>query len=669
MTCPPNKMDISLPPGVPRLARIVKYDPAAGKAKVKLANVSETIVDSPNIEISIPNAFYSSDGLFVGGLVQVNTPITIMQGEGGRWFFNSFLMTNGLTAPTLTAGQLLIQSSSLCQITLDTKNNIDIGSPTDGLHMYLDNNSSKSLLTSTLNNVFSFSEAKRVVDGIVKREVKKLANYPPSVKLESDDYFSAIYPIALDPAVSTSGSFINQVKNPPFVEAREMVYEFAYSYDVNDDLTESQLYNKSGKTSDAITGSSTATNRRQSRADTLSLSLVAPNFLMETVKGTVIDIFGNILNINRVPIPIGKSQDLTLNTANGNNITSTAFNNIKQFERNSIAYHFELNARKNLGLNNTTNNNLLNILDYNSDADYARIRSRFFFDIDKEGQFKLNVPASSETGNIALLARYENYSTLGPEENGNPNKLFYRQDNLDIFLDSFSTQDITVLTDGGAVATPIDRITGSHIMKGMPFHSITNSLQMFQPTIASQALNFQYNEAVDLSAIPTIANVVSSTISVGGPMPNAGGRSGSMNFDGSLEVSIGANTVDRQSLWLDTAGGVLANVGRDLNNVSMGLSLDGDLLIQVGGIGVASDSRFSSVNNAYRNGAVDVRVLTNGYVSVVRIDQNGITVATPGDIVLKGRNVTIAAEGSLIMQSDNVSVNGRPINLYPVTSI
>ena len=96
----------------------------------------------------------------------------------------------------------------------------------------------------------------------------------------------------------------------------------------------------------------------------LSLSLVSPNFLMETVKGTVIDIFGNILDINRAPIPVGDSQNLTLSTANGNNVTSQSFDNIKAAERNSIAYHFELNARKNLGLSSATTGSLASFFDY-----------------------------------------------------------------------------------------------------------------------------------------------------------------------------------------------------------------------------------------------------------------------------------------------------------------
>ena len=143
-----------------------------------------------------------------------------------------------------------------------------------------------------------------------------------------------------------------------------------------------------------------------------------------------------------------------------------------------------------------------------------------------------------------------------------------------------------------------------------------------------------------------------------------------MNFDGSLELSLGANAVDRQSLWLDTAGSIIANIGRDKNFISGAISLDGDLMVQIGGYGITSDSRFKQLNNTYRGGALDIRVLNDGFtVSVIRIDKNGITVATPGNLALKGRKVTISAEENLILEADSVSIQDRLVSKYPINSI
>ena len=192
----------------------------------------------------------------------------------------------------------------------------------------------------------------------------------------------------------------------------------------------------------------------------------------------------------------------------------------------------------------------------------------------------------------------------------------------------------------------------------------------FQTSSASQFLDIQYNQVVDLNSIPTYDTVVSPIITVSGDGANAGGRSGSINLDGMLELSLGANTIDRQSLWLDTAGGILANIGRDKNGISMGMSLDGDLIVQVGGNGVSSDSRFSTLNNSYRGGALDIRVMNEGFtVTIIRIDKNGVNVVSPSSINIVGRDVQINASGTIDIEGDNVIIQGRLVNRLPPTSI
>ena len=239
-------------------------------------------------------------------------------------------------------------------------------------------------------------------------------------------------------------------------------------------------------------------------------------------------------------------------------------------------------------------------------------------------------------------------------------------------MDSFALNggDLNIQDGSGTVITPIDRILNQHIKHGSPFHSITNSLITFQSSVASQFLDIQYNQIVNLNAIPTYTNIVSPTITVSGNNANAGGRSGSLNFDGSLEVAVGANTIDRQSLWLDTAGGVIANVGRDKNGISLGLSADGDILVEVGGNGVTTDSRFSDQNNAYRQGSLDIRVLNEGFtVSIVRIDKNGVSIVTPSSINLVARDIQINASGTMDLEADNLILQGRLVNKLPATSI
>jgi hypothetical protein len=639
-------IDVQIPVGLSKLARITGYNLATGKMSISLTNVNQATTQSQDLTIEIPPSFYSVNGMFIGGLPSINTPIVVNKGDGGKFYFQSFVPLNKATLPkNLAPDEILISSTIKSQISLNLKSDIYIGSDSEYLHV----NAANGISSNTVSNQMSFTEASRSVNGIIKRE-RKLSNFPQSLKLESSDFEKVIYPIGLDPSSTVSPPFGSVVKNPPFVENRTLTYEFANSYNVLDDLTESTNYSKIKPDVPKYN----LPNRRLTRTDAFSLSLVYPNHLMESIKGTAVDIFGNLLDINRQKIPVG-IKNLTLKPQNNNSSASDNYKNIKQEERRGIAYHFELNARKDL--NNQAP-------DVNSSEDHARARSRFFFDLDKEGQFKLNVPASSNTGNIPLNTRYENYSTFDSGDNGNPNKFTYNDDGLDIYHDAFGVGVIDIKSDDGYF-TPLDRLTKSHIKHGTVYHDITKTCSTFitnSPT--SSFLNYEYNSFSNLSSIPTIDNVVSPKIYVAGPSANAGGRSASVNLDGSLELNIGSNNADSQSLWIDTEGGIVANIGRDDNDISAAISTDGDFLLQIGG------SNSADPTSEFRGGAFDIRVVNKGLsVSLIRIDANGITVSTPGTLSIKGRDVNIAAEGSITLDADNVYIYDRPVDKLKITSI
>jgi hypothetical protein len=662
------------PVGILRRAVITAINdkPGSGSvsAEIDTASSSIPIGTQKKIFVQIPFAHYSVEGMFIGGRPKVGTPIIVGKGEGTNWYFVSYLVSNFPQLPDMADGELLLQASPNTKLTLNADDTVDLGSNLLNLHFNTSPNKFNNKIQSSFSNQYAFSEVSREITGLVKRELLNNAIVPSSMKLTSEVYDDYLTVIALDPTITSVFTSQSAAKNPPFVEKRETIYEFAYSSNVQDDLTEAAIYSPDQQATNNTTINPTyqLPNRRQSKTDTLSLSLVAPNFLMETTKGTVVDIFGNVLDLNRAPI-VGFNQNNPNLTLNSQQQKDISFEAIKVAERKSIGYHFEINARKDL----SAGNGKYQLPDITSSADYARSRSRFIFDIDKEGQFKLNVPASSETGNIPLHARYENYSTFGPEDNNNPNKLFFRDDYLDIFLDSFAIGDITVNDDKG-VSTPIDRIAQIHIKHGMPFHSVANSALIFQnqngTNYTTDFLGYQtVFQTINPSLIPTITNIVSPVITTAGSGANAGGRSGSLNFDGSLELSIGANTIDRQSLWLDTAGGIIANIGRDQNFVSGAISLDGDLLIQIGGFGIATDSRFQSLNNAYRGGALDIRVLHDGFeATMIRIDKNGVSVLTPNTITYSARKIIMEAT-EFVVNADRLSLNERLVNKIPAVSI
>jgi hypothetical protein len=648
--------------GLLKVGAIVGYDVTRGILKVKLNNASAIRgKEAQPIDVPAPHALFYNNGLFIGTLPVTNTPVVVAQGGGGQHYFVSFLAENLPAVPALSLGELLIRSNNDTKISLNVSNDIHIGAPNNRIHI----NTKSNYITTNFYSENHFTQAARKVEGVIKRDLRPNTKFDPNTKLENDNYDDKMYVIGLDPMATANQISAGSNKNPPFVEYREMVYEFQPLSNVNDELAEAQLYSDTAPAAQQFT----FPNRRKSRADTLSLTLAAPNYLMETIKGTVVDIFGNLLDLNRVPLPVGQEQN-TLRATSTDKVAS--YKLIRELERKSLAYHFEINARKDL----TGQNGQVALPDITSNADYARNRSRFFVDIDKEGQLKVNVPASSEKGNIPLLTRYENYSTYGPDDNNNPNKLVFRDDRLDIFQDSFAApifdtgtfaveRGSVKLDNNGADGAPLDRITEAHIKHGTAYHDVLSTCYahhnndflkfVFDPN------NPVFSKSVIDDTVSILENVVTDTIIVGGESANGGGRSGSLNFDGSLDVNIGANTVDRQSLWLDTAGGVVANIGRDLKNMSAAIKMDGNVYMQIGGMGVSTDSRFVLQNNGQVGAVCDIRVFNSGLrCTLLRIDDDGIKILSPGGIAIHASgDMRLTSDSDIAIDCETLTLQGR----------
>lgn len=651
-------------PGRLRLGVIISYD--EDNASVEVLLNQTTALTKEVITAQLPISGFSNNGIFIGSYPEPGTSVVVQQSEGRSWYILSIIIKDPSTIisdpntlstfksnklPTLSSGQIIIQSNPNNQITIDKKEGIQIGNAT----YHAQSDTSRSVHSINFKQKLSFTEASLEVSGIIKRDLKPNINLAASFRKMAHEFDDSLKIISMDPTVSPNiSNVIGSIRNPPLVEKREVIYEFASSFKPSSIDNELSSY----KTNIDISEPNII-NRRESRADALSLSLVEPNYLIETIKGTVVDIYGNILDINRSILPIGQTDNLSINkikdTANNN--TNNVFLNIKELERRSIAFHFELNARK--GLNT--------VPDVSSQDNYARDRSRLFLDIDKEGLFKLNIPASSETGNVPLLTRYENYSTVFPNpDTNNPNDLVSNSDKQDILIEPFGFDGgvIKVNDNSGldGYASPKDRFDSSkHIGVGMAYHNVKNICEAFQNEAFAP---IEYIPTTTISALPLIKNIVNPIINISGDNANAGGRSGSINLDGSIELNIGANTVDRQSMWLDTAGGILGNIGRDANNVSMGLSLDGDMLIQIGGSTVDTDSRFDKLNNSHRAGALDIRVLNTNTqeVTVFRIDKNGVTVSTPGRLVMySNQDILLRSAATINIEAEGLFLNRRPV--------
>jgi len=648
-----------------------EINPSTGVAFVRLPHTS-----SPTpVPVKMPLGWLGSRGQCSGGYPERGTPVIVTMSQGNEYVFVSYGQNDNNTrtyesdgrrrvASKMKPGRWITCVENDVSLLVDPKEGVSIGDSIQYLRsdpVVKTKGAPAGIISSKTSQEMHFTEAHRSITGAVKRDTRANdSRGAAGSALTGHAYETTLSTIGLDPKTFTSVSTA-ATRNPLLNESRSMYYEFIDSFRFTNDSEEARLYG--GEDTSGIK----PFQRKATRTDTMSLTLDQPNYLLETIIGTVVDIYGNILDLNRDVLPNGQIDSLSLTKSEDD--LDTTFLRLREQLRKSIAYHFEINARKS-GLEDS-------LVDYNDfdtnglPTDYGRARSRFHFDVDKEGQFKLNVPSSSEVGNVGLAVRHENFSNLLGAENDKDRNSFIRpasrtSTSVDIKLDAFGgtaglgSEGIELISNEEslkAFAAPPNRLSGGDpIRLNTPYHVIQdlNILHTLEGPYSDATGTGGFNDSLLNDVPPPITSpseesespVVSPQIIVSGEGANAGGRSGTINMDGMLSLSLGANTIDRQSLWLDCAGGIVAAIGRDKFQRSMVMQMDGDMLVQIGGPGISDDSRFQppDYNNAGRDGVADIRVWNSGSLHTIRIDSQGITVHTP-------QRIDIVSEGEMRFKS------------------
>jgi len=116
-----------------------------------------------------------------------------------------------------------------------------------------------------------------------------------------------------------------------------------------------------------------------------------------------------------------------------------------------------------------------------------------------------------------------------------------------------------------------------------------------QPLISNYFKTSEGNSGIEVSPDKTYENVVPY-----------GGVSANVNFEGSLEMSVGADNVDNKSLILDTAGSLVMWLGADKNNRSLIFQSDGDVLVNIGGSYKQNSN--PNIEPEFNSGRFDLRV-------------------------------------------------------------
>lgn len=660
-------------PGIPIRGNIIGFSPSEGVVYVTLPLTQS----GTPVRVKVPAGWIGPKGQISCGYPQRGTSIFVIQGQGGEWMFVGYDFPDSRGTFDTDGTHLVSSVSKLRQGRWITAVENDIHLFTDpkdgvvsgGSTQFVQSDPIKGIHSTRFLQEMHFSEAHREVIGPVFRDLE--SNNTRNVagsSLSGHSYQNSLRQVGLDPSSKPSVSR-GADRNPALTEARSMYYEFVSSFNYTDDETESRIF--AGEDPPRTK----PYQRKRSRTDSVSLSLDHPNFLAEIIIGTVVDIYGNILDINRSKLPSGLIESMSFKESEDDR--DVVFRRLREQLRKSIAYHFEINARKepkdgdrDLAPNTFTP-------DYNDSDDYSRTRSRFFIDIDKEGQFKINVPSSSEVGNVPLLVRTENFSNLkGAEEEVDRGQFLRNSTSTDIFLEPHGKGVVELKSNQDklkAFAAPLNRFEeeDKQIKLGTGFHNISEVLMLhkFEKPYAGGILDDSGGDVGTggfpnslINLINPVEDVVSLELIVAGPGANAGGRSGTISMDGMLSLSIGANTVDRQSLWLDTAGGIVMAVGRDRFQRSIAGTLDGDVFLQIGGPTINDDSRFpsSEFNNEARDGVIDIRIFNSGSFHTIRIDAEGMKIHSP-------QRIDIVSEGDMRLKSvrGNLYLDAEGIYQYP----
>ena len=666
--------------------------------------------------LSIPHPFSGlGEGIFVG--IRPGTVVVVDRASYERYMplatipLNAFSFSDigsiddtdieSIPFPEIEGGEIYLQSSRGGGIYLDNTGNIQHFN-SFGEGSFVGGNGSRATRVGIdvyPPTQYNISDSGLLVSGIVRRDTN--LETEDEFELMSDPLLDPLYEQFLEevgrdptkgvalmsPDQQTSAKNINTkiFRNPGLVENRQLILEYGRDWAVSDKANELK------RLKEGIIAKKNPTHRHERRNNVLGLSLNSPNELIEIVYGTLVDFFGNPLDLNKAMIPVKSSK-----TEEG------YYNRLEANARKTVAFLKEINTRK--GYSYRSDGSIPKILDgapnVNTAENNSRDRSKWSVLVDKEGLTKLNIPASSETGNVPVLARAENSSSVDVDANGNPKKT-KPKDALavnrnpktaqDIHLDQVGPGGISVSGQkyknrlAGEKAGWDDLLKkevtqGTEIEAGTAFHIISDT--------ASSLLSYDANRvSTDISAKspPSVASdpdAASTDIDNSEPKktpssllrdnagrikncPNAGGRSVQANLDGSLELSIGANTVDRVSWMLDTAGGIVARLGRDRNGRSAVIQSDGSVFLEVGGydyIGESAsdktDTRFVGGGTSrakslpedpkrFRAGKVVIKIkgsTTGTADQTIIIDESGITLDS-------SKRIDINSKGDLNIQS------------------
>ncbi len=288
----------------------------------------------------------------------------------------AFDLPNGIFSyPQIKEGQLYLRGDRGAEINLSETGDVILNT-VNGAGLYLKKNQARGSLLLANEDYVNYSNAGRIISGAVRRMSGTKRNLFPKPDLTQTplfadpEYANRTIPYGFFPSSRPlRRSYQTKKRNPELSEYRMVINEFSSDYiftGFDDEI-------KRASNSLGIYDNSDSLSRNREQGNILHL---AEHELIEIVGGNLVDINGNILDLNYRPLTYGGNsnkvpvEQLIIN-----------YDRARRISRRGIGYHFQLatNTKK---------------------TDPSETKSNFVFDIDKEGIIKMNIPASSDTGNI-----------------------------------------------------------------------------------------------------------------------------------------------------------------------------------------------------------------------------------------------------------------------------
>lgn len=638
---------------------------------------------------------------------------------------------SGTTAyPTLREGRLIARGDLGSELILGETGEVSLLAGGGGAGHYLRKFGIKSVADYRVaQDQSSFSNAGRFYSGTVRRlSPNKRQIFPKSTLNNAPLFVDLNFHTVATPIGFFNGSrcykytYSNKKRNPELAEHRTVINEF--TTDSMFTGFDDEVGRIKGNTK--LFENSDTRERNREPSNTLQL---AEHELIEVIGGNLIDFYGNILDINYRKIAYGSAGNKTPRKS-----IEKDYDAAKRLSRRGIGYHFLLSTN------------------VESDQSSSNTNS-FLFDIDKEGMLRVNVPKSSDTGNVPFPSRttfddgtgnisidYANPSSSEPipvtlrDNLGNVvlpavSSRVYRETGL-----RFSNSDDNPYfpsADGADGATTVrvnttkyhnmysiaERLIANNISEINIPQSFTNDDGQIEgiPTGKPFEILDQEEETSEIIAdldnadfqLPTfmsVAKIVPAPPAMysggdtivcgidltddnvappysnsfvlekgegdefeaqiidplfGKPRAEVGGKSAVINFEGSVESSIGRDNRDGKSLVLDTAGSILAWLGADEQGRSMVLQTDGELLVNVGGSYFGSDQDERTMNIG--KFVLRVNVSDKGHLTtekgdakynvnsdfVISIGEEGLVIAG----MKQGAPMVIRNDGKILIES------------------